>query len=116
MKTRFLGAFEHEVNFKAFERNADLKSDLVKLAKGRVVAIVENNYKGAAGEAAFDIFGTDSGMILEALTRDASDADSGGAYDITLKTSEFSRESHLPATLFITDYDTTKAIFDGLYV
>jgi len=115
IKGRFLGSFEHEVNFKCFSLNPTIKSELVKLSKGRVVAIVENNYKGDDGEAAFEVYGLDSGLVLELLERDPANADTQGAYDVTVKSSEQSRESHLPATIFLTDYTTSKAIVDGLY-
>lgn len=116
IKGRYAKSFEHQVVFKVFNKDADVKQQLERLSKGRVVAIVENNFTGVDGNASFDIFGHGSGLIMEALERDASNQDTQGAYDITLKTSEFSREAHLSATLFDTDYTTTKAVFDGLYI
>jgi len=115
VKGRFLGSFDHQVNFKCFTLSPTVKSELVKMSKGRFVAIVENNFKGATGNAAYEVYGMDSGLILETMERDPGNQDTQGAYDVTLKSSEFSREAHLPATIFITDYDTTKTLVDGLY-
>lgn len=114
VKGPYLGSFDHEVNFKAFSLNPTVKDELEKATKGRLVCIVENNYKGDDGEAAFEVYGPDCGLIVESLERDPSSADTQGAYDIVLKSSEKAREAHLPATIFLTDYPTSKAIVEGL--
>lgn len=114
VKGRFLGAFDHEVNFKIWDLTPAIKEELEKMAKGRFVAIVENNYKGTAGNAAFEIYGLDSGLVLEAMERDPANADTQGAYDVTLKSSEQSREPHLPATFFNTSYANSKALVEAL--
>lgn len=117
VKGRYSGAFVHELKYKVFANNATVKQELEKLAKGRVVAIVENNYRGAAGESSYEIYGGDSGMIVPdgGITRDPVSTDTNGAWEVSLQSSEFARETHLPKTLFITDYATTKAVFDSLY-
>lgn len=114
VKGAYSNSFDHEVNFKIFDLTPTIKSELEKMSKGRLVAIVENYYKGTTGNAAFEIYGLDSGLILESLERDASNADTQGMYDVTLKSSEKSREQHLPASFFITSYAATKAIVEGL--
>lgn len=112
----FLGSFMHEVNYKVFSLGADIKELLEKKTKGRFVAIVENKFKGNNGECAFEVYGADSGLIVTLLERDPGNADTQGAYDLTLASSEKSREAHLPATIFSTNYATTKAIVDALLV
>lgn len=116
-RSRYLGSFEHQVKFKGFDVSPTVKSALEKLSKGRVIAIVENNYKGTTGNCAFDIYGADGGLIIPdgGLIRDPSSQDTQGAYDVTLKSSEFSMESRLPKRLFITSYTASKAVFDSLY-
>lgn len=114
----FAELFEHIVKYKIFDITPSAKEQLELKSKGRFVAIVENNYKGATGNAAFEIYGADSGLIVPdgGLTRDPNSTDTQGAYDVTLQTSEKSLEPHLPATLFITDYATTKAVLEALAV
>ena len=118
VRGRYSGAFDHEVKFVAFDISPTAKAQLEKLCKGRVVAIVENAFKGTGGETSFEVYGADAGLIVPdgGLTRDPSSADTQGAYEMTLKSSELSREAHLPATIYKTDYTTRKAIFDSLYV
>lgn len=115
VKGAYTDSFEHTVMFKVFANSAAVKEQLEKMVNGRVVAVVENNYKGTAGAGSFEIFGSDAGLIVSELTVVKNDQDTQGSYSVTLKSSEKSRESHLPSTLFKTDYTTSKAIFDSLY-
>lgn len=114
VKGKFINSFMHEINFKAFTLNASIKKTLENMSKGRFVVIVQNNYKGAAGDAAYEVYGGDSGLVCTAIDRDPQNNDTQGAYDITLQSSDQSKEAHLPATVFITDYATTKALVESL--
>lgn len=108
--------YEHAVNYYVFSLGAAVKKQLEAKGKGRFVAVVENNYRGTAGETAFEIYGANAGLIVPdgGITRDPNNADSQGAYFINLISSEKAREPHLPATFFKTDYATTKALLDAL--
>lgn len=114
VKGAFFNSFSHEVNYKVFSLNPTVKKQLGLKSKGRFVVIVENNYKGDAGEAAFEVYGDSSGLICEAIERDPNSADTQGVYDITLKTSEKAREAHLPSSIYLTDYATSLAIVESL--
>jgi hypothetical protein len=113
VKSKYSESYDHEVRLKMFYIDAAVKDEIEKLPKGKYVAIVENNFKGDDGKGAFEIYGRETGMTSLELNRELNNADTQGAYDILLKTSE-SKEGHLPSTLFNTDYATTKAIVDGL--
>jgi hypothetical protein len=106
--------FNHDVAFLALSKDAATKKTLENLSKGRVVAIVQNNYKGTSGESAFEVYGGDAGLLCTAMESDVNNNDTGGAYAITLASKAPSLEPHLPATIYITDFATTKAIVDGL--
>lgn len=106
--------YKHEVKFLAFNVSPASKLQLEKMAKGRVVAIVENNYKNAAGDTAFEIFGREAGLYVTAMERNPNDPDNQGAIVVTLSSSEKSLESRMPITLYDTDYTTTKALVDAL--
>lgn len=115
---KYTGAFDHEVKFLVFTIDPATKVQIEKMAKGRLVAIVENNHKGTAGESSFEVYGAGAGLIVPdgGITRDPVSTDDQGAYQVTLKSSEVSLEAKLPASIFLTDYATSKAIFDSLYV
>lgn len=114
IKGAYSDSYEHQVMFKVFGNSATVKETLEKLVNGRVVAFLENNHKGTTGNSAFEVYGAEAGLIVSEMKRVVTSQDTQGSYEITLKSSEKSRESHLPATLFKTDYATTKTIFDSL--
>lgn len=116
VKQRYAEVYDHEVTFKVFKTDAATKAQIELLAKGKVIAIIENNYKGASGAGAFEVYGSDSGLFLQELERTLADADTQGAYSLVLRTSEQSKESHLPATIFSSTYAATKVIVDALLV
>ena len=113
IKGRFIGSFDHEINFKVFDLSPGSKIQLELMNGGKFVAIIENNYKGKDGNAAYEVYGLQSGLMLELMERDSANADTQGAYDVTLKSGEF-KEAHLPATFFLTNYATTKVLVDAL--
>ncbi len=86
------------------------------LTKGKFVVIYENVYQGDAGEATFEIMGMDSGLVCTKLDRDPMNADTQGAYDVTLASADQSRENHTPATLFLTSYAVSKAIINAIVI
>lgn len=114
--TAYSVGFNHELVFRVFGNNPAIKAQLAALARGEVIAFVENNNRGVSGEASFEIYGTDAGLIVTALETNKSDADTQGAYVITLSSKEKIKEPHLPSTLFITDYAASRAVFNGLLV
>lgn len=114
VKGEYTTFYNHEINFKVFDVSPASKEQLELLAKGQMVAIVQNKYKGTGGNAAFEVYGSDSGLECSQNIREISGGDSGGAFDLILKSNEVSLEPHLPKTVFITDYATTKTLVEGL--
>jgi hypothetical protein len=114
VKGKYSENYDHEVIFRIFGNSAAIKKQIEAMAKGKFVAIIENNFKGNGGDAAFEIFGLDVGLDLMAMEANKSDQDTQGAYVLTLRTPDTFKEPHLPASLFLTDYATTKAIVDAL--
>jgi hypothetical protein len=60
------------------------------------------------------LFGMDSGLEVLEMISDKSDADTQGAYVVTLSTNEKFKEGHLPATVFLTDFETTRDLVEAL--
>jgi len=114
VKQTYADVYNHEVNFKVFDASPVAKEQMELLAKGQMVAIVQNKYKGTDGNAAFEVYGVDSGLICTQNIREITNVENGGAFDLILKSDEASLEPKLPRTFFITDFATTKAIIDGL--
>tara|TARA_R110000868_G_scaffold21064_4_gene88023 strand:- start:2236 stop:2817 length:582 start_codon:yes stop_codon:yes gene_type:complete len=114
VKGRYVNGYDHEVRFKCFSNSIAAKAQLTKLDGALVVAIVQNNHKGAAGEAAFEIYGLQTGLRLQELERILADAELQGAYNLLLKNDEVSKPSTLPHTLYITDFASSLAVVDGI--
>jgi hypothetical protein len=115
VKARYSNTFNHECIFRVFDNASSIKQQLEYMTNVKMVAIVENNFKGSNGEVPFEIYGLRSGLTINVLTRVVNDAETQGAYTITLSSSEQIKEPYLPATLFDTDYATTKAFLESLF-
>lgn len=114
VKGRYVDGYDHEVKFKVFSNAPTVKAQLQKLGQSKVVAIVQNNHKGANGDSAFEVYGSQTGLELQELERIIADAETQGAFNLLIKNDEVSRPSNLPNTVFLTDFATSKAIVDGL--
>lgn len=105
--------FDHMVNMKGFDISPVTKDMLDKAKDGRFVVITENNFKGATGDSAFEIYGLTTGLEMTVLTRDPLNADTQGAFDFTFGTDK-NKEPNLPKTLYMTSYAATKAAIEAL--
>jgi hypothetical protein len=114
VKLTYSYAYDHIVNFKVFENTPDTKDQLNRLGSKKVVAITQTNYTGVNGNGAFHVYGAKTGLELNVITQSPDDADTLGAYDVTIQNNETSRPATLPHTIFNTDFATTKAIVDAL--
>ena len=114
VKQTYAEMYNHEINFKVFDVSGSAKAQLELLAKGQMVAIVENKYKGASGNASFEVYGADAGLVCTQNLREIGSADTGGAFDLILKSAETALEPHMPKTFYVTSYAATKAIIEGL--
>lgn len=106
--------YTHKIVFRIFGNNAEIKIQLESLAKGKTVAVVQNNFQGSMGESAFELFGADAGLEVLEMTSDKSDADTQGAYVVTLSTNAKFKEGHLPATVFINSFEDTNDMINAL--
>lgn len=114
VKGRYVNGYDHEVRFKCFDNSPTAKLQLGKMDGALMVAIVQNNRKGASGNSAFEIYGLETGLRLQELERILADAETQGAYNLLIRNDEISRPSSLPHTLWATDFATTLAIVNGL--
>ena len=114
VKTKYSEDYKHTVSNKVFDLTILTKKELMAMAKGSYVVIVENKYKGATGEAAYEIYGVDAGLELSQNIREINNIETGGAFDIILSSNDEDLEKFMPKVLFITDYAATKAVFESL--
>tara|TARA_R110001632_G_scaffold42233_2_gene106655 strand:+ start:698 stop:1291 length:594 start_codon:yes stop_codon:yes gene_type:complete len=116
IKQTFAEVYNHEINFKVFNVDPVAKEQLEKMAKGSMVAIVQNKFKGGTGDSAYEVYGADAGLIVSQNIRDIINQENQGAFDVIIKSDEQALEPHMPKTFFITDLATTKAAVETLLV
>jgi hypothetical protein len=115
VKQTYVKMFDHMVRAKGFNLSPATKQQLNDGKDGRYVLICENYYRGDSGNAAFEVYGLTTGLEMNELSRTANSEETQGAFDILFSTDQ-NKEPKMPATLFDTDYATTKAIVDALLV
>ena len=105
--------FDHEVSIMGMAISPAIKKDLESGKEGRYIIFVENYFKGTDGNAALEVYGLDTGLELKGIIREPNNADTQGGFQLRFYT-DLNKEPRLPASLFLTDYATSKAIYDGL--
>lgn len=114
IKQTFAEVYNHEINFKVFDVSPVAKEQLEKLARGSMVAIVENKFKGVDGSSAYEVYGAGAGLVVSQNIRDIINQENQGAFDVIIKSDELSPEVHMPQTFFITDLAATRIAVESL--
>lgn len=114
-KQTYTTPYEHEVTFKIFNNTASIKEQLQKLSQGKVVAIVQNNHTGDAGDCKYEIYGLETGLEVVEMERLPSDGETQGYWNVVLRNNEKSRPGTPPHSFFDTDIATSTANYEALY-
>lgn len=109
----YVTTFQHNLTVRIFKKSEAAKKFVNQLSTARVVAIVENNERGAEGEVKYEVYGWNSGLSLTDLT-DSTEMTDGVAYQIGLGTSGVAQEKSLPLSFFNTDEATTDEAVEAL--
>lgn len=112
---QFRSLWNHEITFHIFDNTPATKQVLEGLKDGTFVAIVKNNNQGVGGNAVYELFGKGVGLELTAAESDKNNADTQGAWVLTLMSPETQKEPNAPASIYITDLTTTDALVASLY-
>jgi hypothetical protein len=109
----FNNMFDHECTMKGFDVSPATKNQVNAMKDGRFVIICENYFRGASGNAAFEVYGITTGLETMEIERDPNSEETQGAFHFMFGTKK-NKEPKTAATLYITDYAASKAIVDGL--
>jgi len=113
-KGTYFGNFQHDLALKLLSKSEESKAFFNSLNGARVIAIVENKNMGNdAGSTKYEVYGWDAGLELNAGTGTTEMAD-GVVYDLTLGSSDNSKEGSLPKSFFTTDLATTETALTSL--
>lgn len=111
---QYRSLWAHQILFRVFSNTPETKAVIEGIKDGTLVAIVKNNNLGVNGNAVYELFGKGVGLYLKVATSSKNDAETQGAYILTLATPDNLKESNLPATIFLTDLPTTTALVNAL--
>ena len=112
--SEFGHGYRHRVPFRIHGNTPVIKQQLewlINEVEG-VVVIMQNNYKGNAGNSKWEIFGIDVGLRVALL----EDAEGKMSYAIELASSDDSPEPHLPRNFYLTSETATDALVEALLV
>jgi hypothetical protein len=102
----------HSITIPRFNPSVEAQEVFNQLLNGRVIAVVERAWHGVDAQNAFLVIGQGIGLTV-------SEGGEGSTENITpvltLSTDDGRTENSYPHQLLDTDYDTTKALFDGLF-
>ena len=104
--------FDHKVVGRAFVRSQEVKDELNKLAKTKVVAIVEN-LDAKNPETKYELYGADNGLEMTEFNAPSTDTD-GVLYSFTLASGDNAKESSLPLSVFAESEEATDSLVEGL--
>lgn len=102
--------FTNTVSFVILENNDTTAGIVDKLANGKFVVIMENEYQGTNGASAYSVYGIERGLRATELSRDPYDEASSGGWAVTMVEEGAAKSEHL---FFITDLATTKTTLEG---
>src|SRR5690606_20974104 len=109
VSSRYNDFFEHEARIKIFSNTEAHKLIVEDLIKGRIVALIKGN------DGRWELYGRDIGLKGVEMERNPNNQDTGGAYDILLRTPpNTAREPHLPSTFFSVDAAATEVKIQAL--
>lgn len=105
----------HQFNGIIFNPTAANKEQLNKLSQdGRYIVVIEQLWKGANDESAFEVLGYNVGLKLTESVNNSIENQNG--VTLVLASESSYEETDVPYTLLETDYATTKAAFDNAFV
>lgn len=114
VEAEFSSAFEHQLDFYIFGDGNAVKKQIEEMKHGNLVAIVQNNFEGASGAAAFSMYGTKNGLVLREMEQNKGDNASLGGYRLSLRSHPEALEPYLPNDVYDTDLATTLAMLNAL--
>lgn len=103
----------HNVIVRIFQKSEAAKKFVNGLTNAKVIAIVENNEHGDAGEVKYEVYGWDSGLSISELTT-GTDMSDNVVYQATLASDSSSLENTLPKSFYAASEAATDAAITAL--
>ena len=114
-KGPYFNSWDHGADLIIFSNTADTKAKIIEqMANGDMVMIINNKWRGTAGNQAFEMLGYEVGLTGNVIERVSDDADTQGAWKVTLGPPDGEHEPRTPLSVYDTDYATTLALVEAL--
>lgn len=102
--------FTNTVSFVVLENDDTTAGIIDKLANGKFVVVLHNEYEGVSGASAYSVYGLERGLRATELTRDPYDDASAGGWTVTMTETGASKSEHF---FYATDLATTTSTLEG---
>lgn len=102
--------FTNTVSFVILENDDTTAGIIDKLANGKFVVVMRNEYEGNEGASAYSVYGIERGLRASELSRDPYDDASAGGWTVTMTETGAAKSEHF---FFITDLDTTTSTLES---
>lgn len=113
----YQNTFTNTVQFVVLDNGPDVCENVIDaLANGKFVMILENSYKALnketnKGDAAFQVYGYQQGLVASAIENDKYSEDANGGWMVTMQETKVGNSGMF---LYAGSYASTKAVFDSL--
>lgn len=113
----YQNTFTHTVQFVVLDNGPDVCESVIDaLANGKFIIILENNFKALGketnkGDAAFQIYGYNQGLVASAIENDKYSEESNGGWLVTMQETKAPNSGMF---LYAGSYASSKAVFDSL--
>lgn len=111
-KGPYLTRFVHQVLFRSFVKEQEVKDQINALVNARVVAIVKN-VSNANDETKYEVYGLGNGLVVTELQAVSTDTD-GVVYAVTMASDDNAQEAQLPASFYATSLEQTETAIAAL--
>lgn len=102
--------FTNTVSFVILENDDATAGIIDKLANGKFVVVMHNEYEGTNGASAYSVYGLERGLRATELSRDPYDDASAGGWTVTMTETGAAKSEHF---FFDTDLATTTSTLEG---
>lgn len=106
-----INRFTKTAAFVVLEHNDDTALAMEKLANGKFVAIIENEYEGDGGASSWEIYGAERGLKANEITRDPYSDEQAGGWSVSMQEVGASKAAIF---FFATSAAATKAALEAL--
>ena len=106
--------FKHGISGKILNPSVANKSQFQRIANGKFVAVIKQNWKGVDNKDAFEILGYESGLELVEATNNSTEESNTIVF--SLANADGYEETKMPFNLLKTDFNTTNTLFTNLFI